>query len=152
MDPNNPVVKLCVAGIQAEAQGHLEEARQLFLQAWESRQDDFEACIAAHYVARHQDDPHETLRWNQLALAHAEASAPTEVEGFFPSLYLNLGWSYEMLGQAAEACRYYELALNRLEAGQQNAVGQGAGPDGAYQAVVAQGIAEGRRRMGCESL
>jgi hypothetical protein len=65
---------------------------------------------------------------------------------------LNLGWSYEVLGQAAEACRYYELAFNRLEAVRQEAVRQGAVPDGAYLDVVAQGIAEGRRRVGCESL
>lgn len=139
MDPENPVVKLCAAGMQAESQGRLEQARQLFLQAWADRQDDFEACIAAHYVARHQEDPQEALRWNQLALDHAEAAQHAEVEGFYASLYLNLGWSYEMLGQPAEACRYYDLALTRLE----------AVPAGPYREVVEGGIAAGRQWAGC---
>jgi len=32
------------------------------------------------------------------------------VKEFFPSLYLNMGRSYEMLGNEAEAKRFYELA------------------------------------------
>ena len=64
MDPNNPVVKLCVQGMVCEGQGLFDEASRLFLSAWEQCGNDFERCIAAHYVARHQKDPLETLRWN----------------------------------------------------------------------------------------
>ena len=53
MDLNNLVVKLCAEGMQAEFAGKLDDARALFMQAWEQSQDDYEACIAAHYVARH---------------------------------------------------------------------------------------------------
>ena len=31
-----------------------DEASLLFMQAWDQSRDDYEACIAAHYVARHQ--------------------------------------------------------------------------------------------------
>ena len=110
VDPNNPIVKLCVAGMQAESAGNHEEANQLFLQAWESRGDDFEACIAAHFVARHQTSPEETLRWNLLALTHAEAVGDERVAGFYPSLYLNLGWSYEQLTNIVAAKYYYAMA------------------------------------------
>jgi hypothetical protein len=71
----------------------------LFFRAWEEqRSDHFDACVAAHYVARHQDMPTETLHWNQLSLEHANAVGDERVEGFSSSLYLNLGRSQAGLG------------------------------------------------------
>jgi hypothetical protein len=64
MDLSNPVLKLCQEGMQAEAEGRLLDARALFEQAWAARTDDYDACVAAHYLARRQDDPAEVLRWN----------------------------------------------------------------------------------------
>lgn len=110
MDLNNPVVQLCVAGTQAEFQGRPEAARALYWQAWETARDDFEACIAAHYVARFQNDPQEVFRWNQEALNHADVIQDERVKEFYPSLYLNMGRSYELLGDLSEAKRYYDLA------------------------------------------
>ena len=108
MDPNNPVVKLCAQGIDIEMKGRRDEARSLFLQAWELRQDDVDACIAAHYLARHQDTPEETLRWNELALTHAIRASSDAIRSFFPSLYLNLGKSYEDLQNIPRARELYE--------------------------------------------
>ncbi|RPI30739.1 MAG: hypothetical protein EHM70_13165 [Chloroflexota bacterium] len=110
MDLNNPVVKLCAEGAQAEFQGRLPDARTLYWQAWEMAKDDYEACIAAHYVARFQESPEEALRWNQEALDRANAVDPELVKDFFPSLYVNMGRSFELLGNQAEARRYYDLA------------------------------------------
>ena len=110
MDMDNPVIKLCVAGTQAEFQGRIADARALYRQAWEISQDDYEACIAAHYVARYQESVAEALRWNQAALDHANAVADERVQEFYPSLYLNMGHSHEMAGNPAEAQRYYNLA------------------------------------------
>ena len=110
MDPENPVVKLCVAGTEAELRRDLAAARALYQEAWNAAQDDYEACIAAHYMARHRDTPAESLYWNQLALDKANAVADERVQAFYPSLYLNMGQSYEMLGQLEEAQRYYDLA------------------------------------------
>ena len=72
MDPNNPVVQLCAAGMQAESEGRSADAKALFEQAWSESRDDFEACIAAHYVARHQPTPDDELDWNRKALERAE--------------------------------------------------------------------------------
>jgi tetratricopeptide (TPR) repeat protein len=113
MDPNNSVIRLCINGSRAEFQGQNDRAHRLYQEAWEGAQDDYEACIAAHYVARHQDDPHEKLRWNQIALDKANAIADQRVDEFFPSLYLNMGQSYELLGKHDEAKRYYDLAAAR---------------------------------------
>ncbi|MGW0983925.1 hypothetical protein ACWD33_24265 [Streptomyces xiamenensis] len=45
MDPENPVVRLC-------ARGMANDDGELFLRAWEVASDDYERCVAAHYVAR----------------------------------------------------------------------------------------------------
>jgi hypothetical protein len=85
-------------------------ARALYQQAWEVAQDDFEACIAAHYVARHQADPVQRLHWNQIALDRANAVGDDRVLAFYPSLFLNMGQSFELLGNPDEARRYYDQA------------------------------------------
>jgi hypothetical protein len=110
MDTNNPVVKLCVEGSRAELEGRRQDARDLYRQAWTLATDDFEACIAAHYVARFQDSPQQTLTWNLESLRRAEAVGDERVAAFYPSLYVNLGHSYEVLGQGEEAQRFYDLA------------------------------------------
>jgi hypothetical protein len=140
MDPDNPVVKFCVEGMQAEAEERFTEARHLFTQAWAARNGDFDACVAAHYMARHQETLEEILHWNQKALyyanaAGAENATPEKVEPFYPSLYLNLGKSYEDLGDPATARHYYELAEARA-----NLL---PGNDGD---IVRRGIAAGLKR------
>ena len=110
MDINNPVIKLCISGARAEFEGRIADARSLYWRAWEAAQDDYEACVAAHYVARHQAQPQDTFTWNQVALERAEAVGDERVQGFYPSLYLNMGHSYELLGNQEEARRYYDLA------------------------------------------
>jgi tetratricopeptide (TPR) repeat protein len=122
--------------MMAEGQGRIDDARRLFAQAWAQRTDDFDACVAAHYVARHQDSPAERLRWNREALSRAEAVPDDRVRGYFPSLYLNLGRSYEDVGNLNEARRTYELAAERV----------GDLLEDGYGAMVRRGIAEGRRR------
>ena len=110
LDLNNSVIKLCVEGTQAEYRGEIDKARSLYRQAWHAVRDDFETCIAAHYMARFQENPEDRLSWNQLALEKAEAVGDERVQGFYPSLYLNMGQSFELLGNQAKAKYYYNLA------------------------------------------
>ena len=116
MDLDNPVIKLCLAGTQAEFEHRLDDACRLYRQAWEIATDDYDAFIAAHYVARHQANPEETLRWNQIALELAEADHADRADQydrvgeFFPSLYLALGRAHEVLGHQAEAQQSYDRA------------------------------------------
>jgi tetratricopeptide (TPR) repeat protein len=110
LDLENPVIKLCLEGTRAEFQGRVEEARALYQKAWEARRDDYEACVAAHYVARFQTKPEDILFWNQESLNCAKRVNDDRVKEFYPSLYLNLGRSYELLGNQPEAQRYYDLA------------------------------------------
>ena len=110
MDINNPIVKLCMEGTRAEFEKRINDARILYQQAWDVSTNDYEACIAAHYVTRFQESPEETLRWNQLALEHADKVKDGSVKDFYPSLYVNLGYSHEVLGNQFEARKYYDLA------------------------------------------
>ena len=110
MDLNNRVVHLCLEGTRAEFEGRIDEARALYVQAWQAAKDDYEACVAAHYLARRQERPEDALHWNQEALLRADAVGDDRVQSFYPSLYLNMGQSHEILGNQSEASRYYALA------------------------------------------
>ncbi|GGX06067.1 hypothetical protein [Streptomyces noursei] len=135
MDQELPVVRLCVAGMQAEAEGRAEAARDLFRQAWDGARDDYEACIAAHYLARHQDSPAETLRWNQECLDRADRVGDERVRDFYPSLYVNMGNAHRELGQLAVAHRYFVRAAERAA----------DAPEGQYGDWNRFAIAEGLR-------
>jgi len=99
-------------GAQAEFAGRLEEARSLYHQAWKAARDDYDACVAAHDMARSQDDPAQALRWNEIALERADALGGERVRNFYPSLYVNLARSHELLGHTQQARKYYQLAAN----------------------------------------
>ena len=125
MDPNNPIVRLCVQGIELEGSGRFDDAAQLFLNAWSQSTDDFERCIAAHYVARHQKNPVDTLLWNQRSLNHANAVFDDRVGGFYPSLYLNMGRAHEDLGNREDAERFYAMAASVLDSLPEGRYGNG---------------------------
>jgi hypothetical protein len=141
MDPDHLIVRLCAEAMRAEIEGRLADARALLDEAWVQRQNDYDACIAAHFLARHQRTPAEMLFWNQAALDHALAARamPGSEElvcAFFPSLYLNLGYAHEMSGSLVEARACYRLALEH----------SGRLDSGAYGDTVRTGILEGLRR------
>ena len=125
-----------------QVEGEPEKARALFEQAWELRQDDFDTSVAAHYLARHQPNADETLRWNALALQHADALSDSRVEAFLPSLCLNLGDSLLAVGRVAEARKAFERG---------SAVVAGL-PEGGYGDLMRGGIARlGGRVTAAES-
>jgi tetratricopeptide (TPR) repeat protein len=112
-DLAQPVIDLCIAGAQAEFAGRWEEACALYRQAWQRAADDFGACVAAHYRARCQTTPQARLAWHQQALARAQATDDPRVEPFWPSLWVNLGFAHEQMGEEAEAQRWYRAAAGR---------------------------------------
>lgn len=115
MDPTNPIIQLCVQGVEAEAARRSDEARTYFEQAWRAASDDVEACIAAHYIARHQSGLEQALWWNQIALARADRVGDERVRPFYASLHLNLGMSHEKLGQIGIARHHYQRANATLD-------------------------------------
>jgi hypothetical protein len=137
LDRENPVVRLCIAGMECEGKGELDKTRALFEQAWVESTNSFDSCIAAHYVARHQATPADALHWNQIALDRADEVETDDVRGFYASLYLNLGKSHEDLADATEAARIYRLAEAAIE----------ALPEGPYRDMVRDGATRGLERV-----
>ncbi|HET6722208.1 MAG TPA: NAD(+)--rifampin ADP-ribosyltransferase [Chitinophagaceae bacterium] len=111
-NPNNNVIKLCIEGMGNEEKGKPEEASRLFLRAWNEAINDFEKFTAAYYVARHQKNPSEKLKWLETALKAALRVNDVSVAGAYPSLYSSIAKCYEELGDVDNAKKNHELAIS----------------------------------------
>jgi hypothetical protein len=110
--PNNKIVKLCLQGMEMEGKGELDEARRLFLQAWQGSTNDREKFIAASYVARHQESVRDKLLWLERSLQFALQIKDASVDAAFPGLYSDITQCYEELGDSEKASRNRELAAS----------------------------------------
>jgi len=95
-----------------EEKGQPAEASRLFLLAWNEASNDFEKFTAAYYVARHQENTSDKLKWLETALQFALKVNNDSVKGAFPSLYSNIAKCYEDLSDPANAKKNYELAIS----------------------------------------
>ncbi|HEX7903891.1 MAG TPA: NAD(+)--rifampin ADP-ribosyltransferase [Chitinophagaceae bacterium] len=111
-NPNKNVIKLCIEGMGMEEKSKPEEASKLFLQAWNEATNDFEKFIAAYYVARHQKNVPDKLKWLETALQFALKINDDSVTSSFPSLYTNIAKCYEDLSDPDNAKKNYELAIS----------------------------------------
>ena len=111
-DPRNNVVKLCILGMGMEEKGQAEEASRLFLQAWNEATNDHEKFLAAHYVARHQQNVPDKLKWLETTLQFALQLNDNTVKSALPALYVNLAKCYEDLNDPDKAKQHYELATS----------------------------------------
>lgn len=136
IDSTNPVVALCAEGMALE--GTPDEARRLFEQAWAARRDDYDAAIAAHFLARHQATPADTLHWNVLAVQHAEAVTEHRAAGFLASLHLNLADAQSNVGDTSASAESVRRAAGHLS----------SLPPGGYRDFVAMGIHRLAARLG----
>ena len=109
-NPTNNIVQLCLKGMSMEDQGKPGEASKIFLQAWNEATNDFEKFLAAYYVARHQEDVRDKLKWLETTLAFALKINNEAVNGALPSLYTNIAKCYDDLDDSGNAKRSYELA------------------------------------------
>ncbi len=111
-NPNSNVIKLCIQGMDLEGKGKPEEANRLFLQAWNEATNDFEKFTAAHYVARHQKNIPDKLKWLETALQFALKINNDTVKSAFPSLYLHIAKCYEDLSDPDNAKKNYEASIS----------------------------------------
>jgi hypothetical protein len=112
MDMASRSVQLCVAGAQAEFDHNADEAAHLYAAAWQVATNDYDGCVAAHYLGHLESDPIEALGWHLEALERAQRLEAQTKAAFLPSLYVNLGQAYEQMGYVDEAARYYRLAAD----------------------------------------
>jgi len=136
-DPSNKIIQLCAEGMEAESKGSIEAAKKLFLNAWEESTTDFEKFTAAHYLARNQENLDEELIWNLESLRLASLINEDSMKGYFPSLHLNLGKSYEKLNDIEMAIQHYTLAANFTK----------YLPDDGYGNMIRIGIREALKRV-----
>lgn len=100
--------------------GNMEDAKRLFLQAYDlavKSKEEYYAVDAAHMVAI-AESPDEQLEWNLKALDLAEASGDEKARNWKGSLYNNLGWTYFDQKDYQEALFMFEKALDfRMQMG-----------------------------------
>jgi rifampin ADP-ribosylating transferase len=111
-NPNNPIVKLCILGMQLEASGETGEAGQVFLRGWNEATNDFEKYLAAWFVARVQQDVHEKLKWLERASDFAIKINDPNVRTAFPSIYAALSKCYQELGDHESARKFAALSAS----------------------------------------
>ncbi|MEU7138415.1 hypothetical protein ABZ942_03070 [Nocardia sp. NPDC046473] len=104
-------------------EGQPDAARESLLALWNSfgpQGDPLHRCTLAHYLADLHDDAAEALTWDIRALDAADSLTNTraqeydsslDVQGFYPSLHLNLADNYRRLSSFTAAQR--ELAAAR---------------------------------------
>lgn len=109
--PFNPVVRLCIQGMDMEAKGKAAEAMAFFKQSWDEASNDFEKFLAAHYLARQQKTAMERLQWLQTALQHALKVNDSAAQSALPSLYSAMAKCYEDLHEVDKA-RVYKALFN----------------------------------------
>lgn len=93
-----------------EDEGNADEACKLFLQASNEATNDFEKYIAAYYVARHQENIPDKLKWLKTSLQHALKVNSVATTSALPNLYANIAKCYEELDDPENAKKNYELA------------------------------------------
>jgi hypothetical protein len=107
METSSRTAQLCIAGTQAEFERRIDDARVCYLQAWQAVLDDYDAAIAAHYVAHLESDAGAALPWHLRALEAAYRDDRTRE--FRASLHVSLGGCYDALGMP-EAERHFAIA------------------------------------------
>jgi len=108
--PTNPIVQLCIQGMNSEAANQRQEAETIFLRAWNQAGNDFEKYLAAWYLARNQNNVADSLKWYQTALGLALKVNDDAVKAAFPPLYTAIAKCYEDLNDDNNAKKNYELA------------------------------------------
>lgn len=101
--------------MELEEKGKQEEAGNLFLQAWNEATNDFEKYIAAYYVARHQNNVTDKLKWQQTTLQLALTINDDSVKAALPNLYASIAKCYEELNDPDNAKKNYDLANSFTE-------------------------------------
>lgn len=83
-------------------------------------QADFHTIDAAHMIAIAEPDAADQIKWNERALALAEATPDERAAGWRGSLYNNLGWTYHDMGEYEQALQIFQKALVWREAHHQD--------------------------------
>ncbi len=110
--PFNPVVKLCIQGMELEEKGLISEAAQIFEQAWNEAGNDFEKFLAAHYLARCQLSVANELNWLETALQFVTKLNTDAANSALPALHQKIARCYEALGDSDRAKEHSAISMS----------------------------------------
>lgn len=113
--PKNNIVRLCLQGMSLEENEKNEEAKNVFLQAWNEVTDDFEKFIAAWYVARHQPTIADELKWLEKDLQLALEINDERTQPALSPLYSKIAECYQENGDSENAKKYFDLSDSALQ-------------------------------------
>ncbi len=101
------------------AGGRVDAALERYGETWASlvaRAEHFSASHVAHMAGVADPDPEAKLRWNERAIAAADAEPDrAAIAWFYPSLYNNLAYSLVLLGRRADALRAERAAWSHID-------------------------------------
>lgn len=109
-DPFDPIIRLCLSGMNLEDNGKSDEAQIVFMQAWNDAEDDLGRFLSAYYIARLQQEKHTELDWLIKAMHHALNIDDVSVKSALPTLYSHIASCYEALSVLFDAKKYRDLA------------------------------------------
>lgn len=109
-DPHDPIIQLCIQGMQLEETGDLKAAGKVFKQVWNDANNDFEKFLGAWFVARVQTGIDDRLKWYETALQLAAAINNDAVKAALSILHIKMAECYESLGNINEANKHRQLA------------------------------------------
>ncbi|CCQ18279.1 MAG: hypothetical protein WBD41_11485 [Rhodococcus sp. (in: high G+C Gram-positive bacteria)] len=124
----DPTMDLIAQAVTDGRSGNADTARTQLQDLWKLigvSGDPFHRCTLAHYMADLHTDPAQALAWDVRALDAADAVSEQRVqqhhtnlhiEGFYPSLHLNLADNYRRLGSFDTAREHLTAARERLSA------------------------------------
>lgn len=110
-NPTNNVVQLCMQGMKHEEQKQFDKARELFQQAWNQAENDFEKFIAGWYLARQPQKATDRVKWYNIVLELASKINDDAVKGAFSSIHTNLANVYKEMGYTAKANIHHDLSI-----------------------------------------
>jgi tetratricopeptide (TPR) repeat protein len=112
--PRPRVRYLLERGRTFNSSGEKEQARVLFVEAWELAQATNQeglAVDAAHMVAITYAGRADAIAWNQRGLVLARASQDPKARALIPAMLNNSAWDLHDMGRFGEALRLFEEAL-----------------------------------------
>ncbi len=104
--------QICVAQDLA-VNGDREGAFTIYNALWDEasrNENQYELCVIAHFMAHAQTEAERQREWHLRSLQAADQVGDERIQGFYPSLYANLGEVNLRLGNIREAREYTDKA------------------------------------------
>lgn len=109
--PFDPIVKLCLLGMEKLELGQWDDAERTYMQAWDEATDDFGKFLASYYLANiNYRDKDEKLSWLNTALKFALKRQDIQAKSALAHLYESISAIHFELKNYRKANHFSKLA------------------------------------------